>query len=156
MRFATSANDPIPCSQDSAAIVRRFLTAAETRDLPTLRELADPGIRVVEAESLPFGGVCVGLDAFLDLARRVFRTLRVTDLCVDRMIAQGDFVVLLARLQGRAADDSPFEMSLVETWELHDGRVIEVRPYYQDTHALVSLLGSPKAEFAGIPDTGSA
>ena len=136
---------------DSRAIVERFLAAAAAHDHDTLQALAVPDLRVSEAASLPFGGEHVGLDAFRRLERQVFGLWAGTRLVVDHMIGDGEIVVVLARLQGRSrVDGSAFEMSVAEVWELHDGRICSIRPYYHDTHRLLQVLS--RTTTGGIDD----
>ena len=127
---------------DSRALVERFLQAARERDLPVMRSLAAEDLRVIEAPSLPYGGEHVGLDAFLALSRTVFRQLGITELRIERIIAEGDTVVVLARIRGRAgARGEIFEMPIMELWVLREGRIQEIQPFYWDTHSLLRLIG---------------
>lgn len=132
---------------DSRETVERFLKAARERDHVTLQALAAEDIRVIEADSLPYGGAHVGLEAFLALTRRVFRRLGITELRIERIIAEGEVVVVLATIRGRTAGGrEPFEMPITEVWQLEGGRIREIRPFYFDTHRLRRLVGG------GTPD----
>lgn len=132
-------------SSSNRAIVERFLQAARERDIPTMQALTTPDVRVLEAASLPFGGEHVGLDAFLALSRTVFSQLGITTLRIERIIAEEDLVVVLASIRGTPPGMAPFEMPITEIWQVRDGRIREIRPFYLDTHLLLALV-QPRPE----------
>jgi ketosteroid isomerase-like protein len=127
-------------ANSNRAIVERFLQAARERDLATMRALSADDIRVIEADSLPYGGEHVGLDAFLELSRQVFRQLGITELRIERIIPDEDLVVVLATIRGTPPGMAPFEMPITEIWQVQDGRIREIRPFYMDTHLVVALV----------------
>ena len=53
-------------------ILRSFLKASERQDEEEMRDYLHPEIRVIEAESLPYGGIHEGPDAFMELIPTVF------------------------------------------------------------------------------------
>jgi ketosteroid isomerase-like protein len=127
-------------ANSNRAIVERFLQAAREKDVATMRALSADDIRVIEAESLPYGGEHVGLDAFLALSRRVFKQLGITELRIDRIISEEDLVVVLATIRGTPPGQASFEMPITELWRVSEGRIREIRPFYRDTHLVVALV----------------
>lgn len=118
-------------------IVLAFLDASVRRDEAAMTDLLHPRVRVIEADSLPYGGVSEGAEAFIDLIRRVFRTWQDTKVSVQQVLADGDHVVLLAEITGRGrATGTAFSVPLAEVWRLENGRIKEVRPFYFDTKLL--------------------
>lgn len=118
-------------------IVQAFLDASQRGDEAAARELLHPDVQVIEAESLPYGGVANGPDEFIDLIRRAFTTWDDTRVSVQQILADGDTVVLMAEMSGRGrANGEAFTMAMVEIWRLENGRIREVRPFYFDTKRL--------------------
>lgn len=127
-------------SMDGKRIVAAILQAHKDKDLDTVRALLHPDVRVVEAQSLPYGGTVTGIEGFHELVRRVFTTWRNTRVTVERMIAEDDCVVVLATMSGESrACGTPFTMPIAEVWRVVEGKVVEIRPFYFDTKHLCDL-----------------
>ena len=127
----------------SKAIVRRFLGAAREGDTATVASLLHPEAKVIEADSLPFGGVVSGVEGFSQLVRRVFSTFANTAVQIDEYIADGDTVVVLATMSGQSkASGEAFTMPICEIWRLSDGLITEIRPFYHDTQK-INVLARP-------------
>jgi ketosteroid isomerase-like protein len=125
-------------------VVAEFFAAAARNDREAMNALLDPGIVVTEAESLPFGGRHVGIEAFRSLERRVFRCWRDTRVQVHELVGDGDCVVVLATMTGTARDgDGKLEMPMAEVWRLAGGRVVAIQPFYFDTRKFLDTLGTP-------------
>jgi ketosteroid isomerase-like protein len=130
-------------SDSPAETVAAFLAAAARGDRGAMEAVLDPQVVVHEAESLPFGGRHVGIDAFIALQRRVFLLWRETRVEVHRMIAQDDSVVVMATMHATAkGSGEPLAMPIAEFWRVSEGRIVEVRPYYFDTRKFLDTLGS--------------
>jgi len=123
-------------------LVLRFLAAAQQGDMATAASLLHPQAQVIEADSLPFGGVVTGFEGFTRLVRQVFTTFANTAVTIDETIAEGDTVVVLATMRGESkASGEVFSMPIAEIWRVRDGLVTEIRPFYQDTQRINSLAG---------------
>lgn len=128
-------------TMDSKRIVAAILQAHKDKDLDTVRALLHPDVRVVEAQSLPYGGTAIGVEGFDELVRRVFTTWRNTRVTVERMIAEEDRVVVLATMSGESrASGTAFTMPIAEIWRIEDGKVREIRPFYFDTKLLCDMF----------------
>lgn len=124
-------------SNPNKDIVLAFLAASVRRDEEAMRDLLHPDVRVIEADSLPYGGVIKGAQGFLELIRRVFKTWENTEVSVQQVLGDGDRVVLLAEMTGRGkGNGKAFRMPIAEVWLLDNGKIKEVRPYYFDTKLL--------------------
>ncbi len=127
-------------SNSNKDIVLAFLDASVRGDEEAMKELLHPDVRVIEADSLPYGGVSEGPEGFLDLIKRVFKTWDETNVSVQDVLADGDRVVLLAEMTGRSrATGRAFRMPIAEVWRLDGGKIKEVQPYYFDTKLLHDL-----------------
>lgn len=124
-------------SNPNKDIVLAFLDASVRGDEEAMRKLLHPDVRVIEADSLPYGGVTEGPQGFLDLIKRVFKTWEETEVSVQHVLADGGRVVLLAEMTGRGKGNGrAFKMPIAEVWLLEDGKIREVRPFYSDTKLL--------------------
>ena len=124
-------------SQSNKDIVLAFLDASVRGDEEAMKALLDADVQVIEAESLPYGGISQGPDGFLDLIKRVFKTWEDTQVSVNQVLSDGDLVVILAEMTGRSrVTGEAFRMPIAETWLLENGKIREVRPYYFDTKLL--------------------
>ena len=123
-------------------ILRSFLKASERQDEEEMREYLHPEIRVIEAESLPYGGIHEGPDAFMELIPTVFGTWRDCNVTVNRWVSEGENVILLGVMTGSGKTTGmPFEVPIAEVWTFREGKIIEVVPYYFDTKMLADVAG---------------
>jgi len=134
---------------NSKDIVRAFLGAAQQGDMATVASLLHPEARIIEADSLPFGGVVTGFEGFTQLVRQVFTTFANTAVTIEQYIAEGDTVVVLATMSGQSkASGEAFSMPISEIWRVHDGLITEIKPFYHDTQRINALA-------AGATNSGS-
>lgn len=128
---------------DNKQIVRDFLSASQSGDRDTMAALLHADFCVREADSLPYAGEHRGLEGFLALVKRVFTSFRNTRADIRQVIGEGDTVVVLANLCGHSKHTGEaFEMPVNEIWELTDGRIRRITPYYFDTARLNELAGA--------------
>jgi ketosteroid isomerase-like protein len=112
-------------------------------EVDRMEPLLAPGFYLIEAESLPYGGEYEGFQGFKSLLRKVAafwnRTL-VGE--VERMIADGDWVIAVLRLRGRDPKTGErVSMSVCEVWECRDGKAVALWPYYWDTKRISDMAG---------------
>lgn len=130
---------------DNKQIVRDFLTASQNGDRDGMAALLHTDFCVHEAASLPYAGEHRGLEGFLALVKQVFTSFRDTRADIRQVIGEGDTVVVLASLRGHSKHTGEaFEMPVNEIWELTDGRIRRITPYYFDTARLNELAGTAK------------
>jgi ketosteroid isomerase-like protein len=89
---------------------------------------------------LPYGGDYQGWDGYL----RQFKELGAfyTDLKSSpaEFVSAGDKVLVLVTLSGRIArNGKPISIPLVNIWELKNGKVTTLTPYYYDTKSICDL-----------------
>ncbi|WP_437316791.1 nuclear transport factor 2 family protein [Sorangium sp. So ce385] len=124
-------------------VIQSIYDAGKAGDFETVLSFMDPDLVIEEAESLPYGGTYRGPEGFRRLITRVFESVRTFHVEVDGMVADGDQVIVMLRLKlGLKGSDREFETKVAEYWRLRDGKVIELRPFYWDTAALVSAVRS--------------
>ena len=127
--------------RDNKDVVSDFLSAARQGDRASMAELLHPQVEIHEAGSLPFAGVHRGLEGFQALTRQVFASFTGTQVSVERLFAQGDTVVVEMRLSGRCKrSGKPFEMPVLELWDLQEARIRRITPFYYDTAKTIALI----------------
>jgi len=112
--------------------LKDFLSALGAGDEAGMGALMHPEFYVEQAASLPYGGVHRGLAAtWKD------EVAELVSLIGD---PEGDEFGMMARLRGRTPKaGKQFDMQVFELVRFQDGKIIEIRPFYWDTHALVML-----------------
>lgn len=112
-------------------------------DLDTLSSLLHPDLEVIEPESLPYGGVYRGPDAFLgDLLVQMTRAFEL-GLEDARVIDGGDVVaaqmtcVFTSRKTGQA-----LRIPYVEVYEFEDGLIRTVTVYPSDTKVMADFMAA--------------
>jgi len=130
---------------DSRHIVERFYSSL-TGGIEALKPLLHPQIRVIEAESLPYGGTFEGADGLLQILNSLFAAWKDCAVELKQLVVDGDTVVALLEMRGTGATSGvPFEMSVAEVLRIREGRIIEIKPFYFDTHRLNEIhSGTPE------------
>tara|TARA_B110000977_G_C10847985_1_gene404675 strand:+ start:71 stop:475 length:405 start_codon:yes stop_codon:yes gene_type:complete len=121
--------------------VREFFTAAAAANDDAMLAILHPSLRVVEAESLPYGGVMEGRDNFKEFTKSVFKTWKNTRIITEELIEDGNKVVVVATMSGESkTSETHFTMPIAEIWTFDsDGLVTEIKPFYFDTKKLVDI-----------------
>jgi uncharacterized protein len=129
--------------RDAAAVVAELGRRFRAGDRAGARALLHPDLRIEQPSSLPHGGSHhgpAGMDAMgARFAEHWDRTIGEAD-----VLACGDAAVQVttqtwtARSTGRAAT-----VDVVELFRVAEGRIVEIRVFQQDTHALLATLDGP-------------
>ncbi len=121
--------------------VREFFAATAAANDDAMLAILHPRLRVVEAESLPYGGVMEGRDNFTQFTKRVFKTWKNTRIITEELIEDGNKVVVVATMSGESkTSETHFTMPIAEIWTFDsDGLVTEIKPFYFDTKKLVDI-----------------
>jgi len=102
-----------------------------------LERYFDPNLIIIEAESLPFGGVYHGCAGYFELVSKVFSTWRNVQVEVNEYVGENDTVVVLATMTGELKDSGhAFAIPIAEVWRFRDGLISQIQPYYFDTAAI--------------------
>lgn len=118
-------------------IIQAVFDASAEQDWDKVKSLVHDDIQVYEADSLPYAGVFKGPEQFVALIQQVFSTWEDVDHTINHIVADGEFVVILANMAGRAKTTGrTFSVPMAEVWRFRDGKVSEIRPHYFDTKAL--------------------
>ena len=125
-------------------IIFRFYELVVQGDMAGAEALVHPEFVGEEAVSLPYGGTYKGLEGWRRLLANVGSVF--TDFMPTVKYAltdeTGTRVIVMVDLTGRSIKTGErFETSMLELWELRDGLISLVQPYYWDTHLLRRVSG---------------
>ncbi|NWK98306.1 hypothetical protein DM806_22085 [Sphingobium lactosutens] len=114
----------------------------ERGEMEVLAEALDPDVSFHEAASLPYGGDMRGKEAALAGMAGMFAAWRSVEVVFYEFCAAGDLVFAYHKFSGVArATGLTYEGQAVELFRFRDGRIVEWRPFYWDTHAAMCALG---------------
>jgi uncharacterized protein len=116
-------------------VITAAYKAAHKSDMATIMEILHPDVVLREPASLPNGGIHRGRQNVLDALGYVFETFDMDQLTVADIIVDGELAVGMVNLVFRGREGG---CSVAEVWQVRDARIVEIRPYYWDTAALVS------------------
>lgn len=127
----------------ASSMVRAIYDHIAARDIPAVLDSLDPRIDWMAPERLPYGGTYHGHDGFQQYLTHALAHLDDDFQVVpDRVLADGDEVVVSGTLSGRArATGKPIDASFVHLWTLEGGRATHMR-YVIDTATVLDALGA--------------
>ncbi|MFF7419180.1 nuclear transport factor 2 family protein [Streptomyces smyrnaeus] len=98
-----------------------------------------PDVVLHQAAGLPYGGTWhghAGMERFFLEMSRVWESFDITD---QEFLATGATMVVLSRIHARArATGREVVFPILQTINVRDGRIAEVRPFYWDTAAIAA------------------
>ncbi len=115
------------------AVLERFVGAVFAGDGETLKSLCHPDFLLHEGSGLSFAGTYEGGEGFFQFLELFGATLDIERLETLRLYQaeDPDFVIAQMELRATTRDSGKlFESSLLELWQVRDGKVIEIKPHY--------------------------
>ena len=102
--------------------------------------------RIVEAESLPFGGVYEGKGALQELFTKVFAFWEDPSLEHKDITVSADNVIVILSFHATSRyNGERLEMPMCEVLHLRGDKFSGITPYYFDTAAICRATGTPVA-----------
>jgi ketosteroid isomerase-like protein len=141
--FATEA----ACTRDSLDTQSRIYTEyARGNRAAVLEALAeDVAWHSVDCAAIPWGGSYRGREGVETFFARLDSGAEIIGYEVERVIAQGEWVTVLARVRARfPATGAEAEFASADILRIRDGRILEFREFY-DTAAVLAALQGPRA-----------
>lgn len=141
---------------DAIEVVRKF-GALMTRDLSDdgsspeqrlaqIMELVHPDIRLPVAGSLPYGGMHIGHEGFLEMGGEFAKTWVVVETGAEIVaLDDGRVAVFYNPLFESVQTGRRVRFKMVEFLTVKDGKIAELVPYYFDTVELVETFSDEKA-----------
>jgi uncharacterized protein len=123
---------------DSKTVAQQYVSAAESGETQTIRDLFAHDATWTLAGGLPISGVWTGRDAivdeFLATAMSYYEPGSVS-LEITGMIAEQDQVVLQWTSRARTRDGRPYENGCIGVFTIRDGQIQAVREYMDTLYA---------------------
>jgi ketosteroid isomerase-like protein len=127
--------------QDNLRIVSLLYDAFGAGDLETVKSYLDLGVELHEAASLPFGGSYIGYDQVLVGVGNVLGTWESAESSLQFLTVGGDWVVAYVEMDVTTKKNRKrLRFQISEMWRLRNGKVVEIRPLYSDTHLIRSAV----------------
>jgi len=127
---------------DHRDIVESLLTAARNGDFETVVNLTHPECRIVEADSLPYGGVYEGPEAYKDLILDLLDAWEDVEITPTNVVSSGVDTIVRMEFTGSAtATDEMLTIPILESYRVKDGLVKNVEVFYRDTAKVLETLG---------------
>jgi uncharacterized protein len=100
-------------------------------------------VELHEADSLPYGGVYKGIEAFKKGIGIMFDAWSDLEFHIEQFTAGGDLVIIYMQLRATGkTTGKTFSFPVAEVWRFRDGKVVEMRPIYWDTHRARECFGA--------------
>ena len=107
-----------------------------------LAGLLDPDVLFAEAESLPYGVTVRGIAGARQGVAKMFTAWRSLAVEIHEFTAAGDLVIAYLTMKGVGRETADvYEGMTAEVFRLNDGKIIEWRPIYWDTHRVRQVCG---------------
>lgn len=111
-------------------------------DLDAFFEHFDDNGEIIEASSLPYGGVYKGraeATRALMLIQQAWDDISIDFEC---FLPGPNIVAAIGQMRGKArSGGAALDMPLIELWRFDQGRVMSISPIYGDTHLALAILG---------------
>ncbi|WP_433193300.1 nuclear transport factor 2 family protein [Nocardia sp. CA-107356] len=132
------------------AALQKFFAAeaayiTEGTNFDAMGACLDPDVVMYQAEHLPYGGEWRGPDGIEKFMVAMSRTWGSLEFIEQRFVVDGETVVIynrgrmLARATGRL-----LETSVMQLMTFRDGLIVEIRPFYLDTAAVLEALAEDR------------
>jgi len=126
---------------DNAAVLTGFYQALESGDVARAFEFVDENIVVTYPDSLPMAGEWRGHSGLLDLFAKVGELWQGRVSEVETLVSSDSHIVALLTTKGEV-NGCVLTMPIAEVWRLHNGKLVEGKPFFWDTAVLERALTS--------------
>lgn len=121
-------------TEESRSVVEKMYAAGEAGDVDGMLACLSEDVVVHEPPFLPYGGDHRGRDGFVELFTTIDSYLDMTRVVVDRLVADGPWVVAVMRIPDRRTGQ---EVLLCDELHVSGGIIDELRIYFHDAQSLV-------------------
>lgn len=109
-------------------------------DWDSLAAILTEDFRIIEPESLPFGGIYCGQRVMEEVFGKILKTLNPKDVRQISMTANDIEVVSMLELVIENGEQDLIA-PVAEYFRVTNGKISEIRPYFFDTAAINTYLG---------------
>ena len=129
-----------PAKDSAVDLVARYFAAVHKNEVDLLALIAEDAVIAIPA-SLPYGGEHRGHAGFRQAVAGFAAAWRDVETHDLELIGGDTRVVAVSRMTARAATTgAPFETRVAEKFLIRNGLIVEVRPFYFDTAAMLAAL----------------
>ncbi len=122
-------------------VAQKYVDALENGDFATAISCLADDIVLTEAESLPYGGIHHGREAFKEVLNEAAK-LGGAQMTLEHLVVEGERVAALVRLQAGPGPNNP--PTYIIDWQLiRGGKIVELTPFYYDTASILAGKGTP-------------
>jgi ketosteroid isomerase-like protein len=116
----------------------QFLAALAAGDWVAMDAMLHPDFEVIEADGLPFAGIYRGPKGWRELSNAILATWSGFQLRLLEMHGgDEDAAILRFAMSGRSRKTGrAWETTALELWNIRDGKLLRIDPYYFDTDLL--------------------
>lgn len=142
-RTVTMSQNSLTPDQANLAVVQAFYASIFIGDWAGVQKCLSKNFEVLEADSLPYGGRYVGLEALQGLFGQVVSYW--DDLKIEPQgLTSGDgYVIGLLQFSGTSKrTGQKVSMPIAEVVDFEDGLISRIRPIYWDTKTLSEAIGA--------------
>lgn len=123
-------------------VVKEFFRLVEANDVQgAQKDFNFDVFELHESPGLPYGGVWHGQAAFNRFMALIYDTWKPLEVEILDFLAGGEWVCAYQMLLGTGKTGLQFSTTVAEMWRVRDGKIIELRPHYWDTHRMRSIDG---------------
>ncbi|QLL07563.1 nuclear transport factor 2 family protein [Mycobacterium vicinigordonae] len=118
-------------------------TALSSGDAAPFAALLADDVVLVEPASHPFpGGRWQGKDVVVEAVGGILSSIGLTHVDLQNIIDDGETVCAIIEITSTNSAGQTFRMPMIEKWNVKDGKIIHIEPYYHDIPALKSHMSA--------------
>jgi ketosteroid isomerase-like protein len=128
--------------EQNLQVVRNFYDALANGDWPRAEQGLDAeNLEVIVADSMPYGGVWKGIAGFRTLIKFIFASWESLNWKMLDYATGSNLVVAHFHSNGIGKNGMAFSAPAAEFWRFHNGKAVELRAWYWDTHRMRQAAG---------------
>lgn len=129
-------------SEENVRKVEQAYAGFFSGDLDAFFEHFDDNGEIIEASSLPYGGVYKGRAEATRALMLIQQAWGDISIDFEYFLPGPNIVAAIGQMRGKArSGGAALDMPLIELWRFEQGRVVSISPIYGDTHEALGLLG---------------
>lgn len=117
----------------SIGIVKQFYQELAASNIPGAMRLLDDNFWLIQADSLPYGGVYTGSNGIKDFFQKFAAFWKKFESKQVSYFEDGEVVFATSVAVGTTRYDAEIEMPMVQIYVVKDKKLISAQPFYFDT-----------------------
>lgn len=121
-------------AEKNIQVVREMMAGAGQE--PVMAEHLSQDVVLSVAKGMPYGGDYPGFQGYRDIVGALMASWSEIAFAPAEYAAVGDKVVAISRITGKLLSGKAIDQPFCEIWELKDGKIVHVTPFYYDTQEI--------------------